>query len=91
MYQNRYKVKVLSGYRITIPMELRERFGIRVGQELTLVPGPGEIRVIISEEDPVFGMLGIAEGAKREEGDELFVKEVDEKIRRGWRNEVRGH
>ncbi|MHA1593895.1 MAG: AbrB/MazE/SpoVT family DNA-binding domain-containing protein [Candidatus Baldrarchaeia archaeon] len=90
MYQKRYKVKVLSGYRITIPMEVRERFGIKVGQELEMEVGPGEIKIVVSRDDPVFGMLGIAEGAVREKGDDLFAREVEEKLRRGRENEVRG-
>ena len=75
-------MKVLSGYRITIPKEIRERFNIKVGDELKLVVRGNTLNIVLSEEDPVMMLAGMAEGAEIVEGDELFLKEVEDKMRR---------
>ena len=82
MHSMEFKVKVLSGYRITIPKEIRERFNIKVGDELKLVVRGNTLNIVLSEEDPVMMLAGMAEGAEIVEGDELFLKEVEDKMRR---------
>jgi len=80
MVIQKYKVKVLNGHRITIPKDVRERLGIHVGDELELIVEGGKIILKLSDEDPVFMLLGLAEGAPTEElGDELFLKELKKK------------
>lgn len=38
-------MKITSKGQVTIPKELRERFGLLPGSEVEFVPGEGEIRV----------------------------------------------
>jgi len=76
------KVKVLSGYRITIPKEIRERMKIKVGQEVTITAKGGEIIIKVFEEDPVFSLLGIAEGAPRKSSDDIFLEEISKKVKK---------
>ena len=79
---NKYKTKVLSGYRITIPKEIREKFNIKIGDELEIVVESGRISIPIIKEDPVMMIAGIAEGAPTEtRGDELFLEELKRKIK----------
>ncbi len=79
MVNRKKKVKILSGYRVTIPKELRERFNLSVGQELEVEARGGEIVFRVSKKDPVFMILGIARGAEKKTGDELFVEELEKK------------
>ena len=82
MELNKYKIKVLSGYRITIPKEIREKFNIKVGDELEIVVESGRISIPIIKEDPVMMIAGIAEGAPTEiKGDELFLEELKRKVK----------
>ncbi len=78
----KFRVKVLSGYRITLPREIRERLGISVGDELTLVVKGNEISIIIDEDEPVMLMAGIASGSDETAGDEIFLEEVSRKTAR---------
>ena len=48
---NKYKTKVLSGYRITIPKEIREKFNIKIGDELEIVVESGKLLIPIIKED----------------------------------------
>ncbi|MEX2689243.1 MAG: AbrB/MazE/SpoVT family DNA-binding domain-containing protein [Candidatus Njordarchaeia archaeon] len=80
--KSKYKVKVLSGYRITIPEEIRKRMNIQIGQEVEIEPRGGEIIIRVSNIDPVFSILGIASGAKEKKGDEIFLEELKEKVDR---------
>ncbi|MHA1721755.1 MAG: AbrB/MazE/SpoVT family DNA-binding domain-containing protein [Candidatus Baldrarchaeia archaeon] len=84
MSLNKYKTKVLSGYRITIPKEVREKFNIKIGDELEIVVESGKILIPIIKEDPVMMLAGIAEGAPTEiKGDELFLEELKRKVKSG--------
>ncbi|MEM1554637.1 MAG: AbrB/MazE/SpoVT family DNA-binding domain-containing protein [Thermoproteota archaeon] len=80
------KVKILSGYRITIPEEVRKRFSLKEGDELELTVEGNKLVYKIRNlpEDPVIAMLGIASGAKRKlsEVEEAVAAEVEEKISR---------
>jgi len=78
----RRKVKVLSGFRITIPEDIRKRIGLKIGQELELEVKGGKIIIKIADEDPVFIMKGLAAGAKEKYGDEIFLEELKEKVER---------
>lgn len=80
------KVKVLSGFRLTIPDEARQQLMIKVGEELEfrmegnrLVYKAGDL-----PDDPVFTMLGLATGERRklDEFEEAVVEEIHEKLER---------
>lgn len=77
------KAKVLSGYRITIPKEIRERLGISIGDEVTIVIEGNRISIIFDEEEPVMLLAGIAEGVPEEKGDTISIKELETKLMRG--------
>ena len=81
-----YRVKVLSGYRITIPREIRSRLGVNIGDEVELKVESGRIILQLTDlpSDPVLEILGIAPGGrlKIEEAEEAVVKELEEKLRR---------
>ena len=81
-----YKEKVLSGYRITLPKKIRERFGIKIGDEVTIDVEDGKIVIKVKDlsEDPVMAMAGIAGKEEVRLGDyeESVIKELEEKDRR---------
>jgi bifunctional DNA-binding transcriptional regulator/antitoxin component of YhaV-PrlF toxin-antitoxin module len=83
------KVKVLSGYRVTIPEEARRRLPLSIGEELEFaIEGNRLIYKVKSlPEDPVFTMLGVAKGPQRRLGqvEEAVVNELEEKIKRSQR------
>ncbi|MEQ9716567.1 MAG: AbrB/MazE/SpoVT family DNA-binding domain-containing protein [Candidatus Asgardarchaeum sp.] len=77
----KFKVKVLSGYRIVIPKQIRDRLGIKQGDELELEVSEGNIIIKITGENPVFMMGGLAEGAPTDiPGDDLFIDELKRKV-----------
>ena len=82
-----YREKVLSGYRITLPKKIRERFGIKVGDEVIIDVENGKIVIKVKGvcEDPVLAMAGIAgkEKVKLKDYEESIIKELEEKFRRG--------
>ena len=82
MHQLTFKVRVLSGYRITLPKPIRERLGISVGDELTLVVRGNEISIVIDEEEPIMLIAGIVSGSEEIFGDEIFLEEIEEKMKR---------
>lgn len=80
------KVKILGGYRITIPEEVRRRYSLKEGDELELTVEGNKLIYKIKDlpEDPVITMLGITSGAKRRlsEAEEAVAAEVEEKMKR---------
>lgn len=83
------KVKVLSGFRLTIPEEARRRLPIKVGEELTFRLDGKRLVYMVEElpEDPVLGMLGLAKGEGRRlaEVENAVVSEIEEKLKRTQR------
>lgn len=80
----RYKVKVLSGYRVTIPKEVRERWGLRVGDEVEVVVEGSRLilRPLKLPSDPVLSMLGLAEEAELRSAEDAVIEELKEKLER---------
>ena len=80
------KVKVLSGFRVTIPEEARQRLQIKIGEELEFAVEGNRIVYKMKElpEDPVFAMLALARGRpqKLSEVEEAVVSEIEEKQKR---------
>lgn len=77
----KYKVKVLSGYRVSIPREVRSRFNIKIGDELDLEVKGGRLIISFTEESPLMMLAGIVEGAPSDVGgDELFLNELKGKL-----------
>ena len=83
MEKKKLKARVLSGYRITIPKEIRERLGISIGDEVTIIIEGNRISIIFDEEEPVMLLAGIAEGVPEEKGDTISIKELETKLMRG--------
>jgi len=89
MYLRRYKmyrVKLLTGYRITIPKEVRERWGLSVGDEMEIEVCGDKliIRPLKLPKDPVLMMAGIAEGEVIElkELEKAVLEEIEDKLKR---------
>ncbi len=80
------KVKILSGYRITIPEEVRRRFSLKEGDELELTVEGNRLiyKIIDLPEDPVISMLGITGGVERKLSgvEEAVTSELEEKMDR---------
>jgi bifunctional DNA-binding transcriptional regulator/antitoxin component of YhaV-PrlF toxin-antitoxin module len=80
------KVRVLSGFRLTIPEEARRRLPIRLGEELEFAVEGNRLvyKVKGLPEDPVFCMLGLARGPPQKlgEAEEAVIGEVEEKAKR---------
>lgn len=81
-----YKEKILSGYRITLPKKIRERLGIKIGDEVTIDVEDGKIVIKVKDicEDPILAMAGIAgkEKVKLKDYEESIIEELEEKIER---------
>jgi len=81
-----YKLKILSGYRISIPREVRERFGLKVGDEIYMEVSEGKIILKVKSipEDPVFSLIGLVgeEERKIKDVEKAVVEEVEDKISR---------
>jgi len=81
------KVRVLSGFRVTIPEEARSRLPIKIGEELDFTMEGNRLVYTVKElpEDPVFAMMGLARGKERElgEGEEAVIGEMKAKLERG--------
>jgi len=82
----KYKVKVLPGYKITIPKEVRERWNLKVGDEIEIMIEGSKLVLcpIKLIRDPVLGMLSIIgeEEIKLKESERAVIKELEEKLRR---------
>ncbi len=82
----RYKVKVLSGYRVTIPKEVRERWSLEVGDEVEITVEGSRLvlRPLKLPSDPVLAMLGIVEGEEIElkNFEKAVIEELEEKLKR---------
>ena len=82
-----YRVKVLSGYRVTIPRDVRSKLGVKVGDEVELRVEGGRIIIQVAglPSDPVLEMLGMASGGKQRIGgvEEAVIEELREKVERG--------
>ncbi|MHA1363071.1 MAG: AbrB/MazE/SpoVT family DNA-binding domain-containing protein [Candidatus Freyarchaeota archaeon] len=76
----KYKVKVLSGYRVSIPREVRARFNVKIGDELEMEVRGGQLIISLAKESPLMMLAGIAEGAPSDiSGDELLLGELKNK------------
>jgi len=53
-----------------------------VGDELTLVVRGNEISIVIDEEEPIMLIAGIVSGSEEIFGDEIFLEEIEEKMKR---------
>jgi AbrB family looped-hinge helix DNA binding protein len=65
-------VIISSKYRITIPREIREQFGIKPGHKVVFIPYENSLRmVIVSPIEDARGFLkGMNSNVEREEEDE---------------------
>jgi len=81
-----YKLKILSGYRISIPREVRERFGLKVDDEIYMEVSEGKIILKVKSipEDSVFSLIGlVGEGERKiKDVEKAVVEEVEDKISR---------
>ena len=77
------EVKVLEGYRVTIPKEARERLRIRKGDFLKFSIEGGKMILQSTKipESPTLKMLGLAAGHDKPL-EEALVEEVEEKLGR---------
>jgi len=80
------KVRVLSGFRVTIPEEARNRLPIKIGEELDFTVEGNRLIYTVKElpEDPVFAMMGLARGKERGlgEAEEAVIGEIKDKLER---------
>jgi len=80
------KVKVLSGFRLTIPEDARRRLPIKIGGEVEFTVEGNRLVYKVKElpDDPVFSMLGLVGGQRRKlsEAEEAVINEVEEKLKR---------
>jgi len=74
----KYKVKVLDGFRIAIPKQVRERLKIKKGDILELEVRSDKLIMNLSRESPVFILGGIAESAPTDiSSDKLFLDKIN--------------
>ncbi len=77
-----YRAKLTSKGQISIPKELRERFQLRVGEEVLLIPQDEGIIL-----KPGLNPMRRLRGVVREELDVNKASEFIRKTRREWRTE----
>ncbi len=77
-----YQAKITSKGQISIPKELRERFQLRVGEEVLLIPQ--EEGIVLK---PGLNPMRRLRGVLREELDVKKASEFIRKTRREWRIE----
>jgi AbrB family looped-hinge helix DNA binding protein len=65
------KVKVSPKGQVVIPKPLRDRFGIKEGEEVQVEESKRGILVIKSEENPLKSMTGLFEGKTAKSSTEL--------------------
>ncbi len=75
-----YQAKITSKGQISIPKELRERFQLREGEEVLLIPGD-EVIILKPGLNPMRRLRGVL----REEVDLNKASEFIRKTRREWR------
>ena len=72
-------VKVTRKYQVTIPKNIREELGIRIGDEIEFIKSKEGISIIkVSKEDEYHSVLEEAAGALRLDKEKL--KEIQESI-----------
>jgi len=82
-----WKVKILEKGRVTIPQKLRDRLGLKKGDEVKFLLEEGKIRLVTPrlEEDIVERTKGVLEGIEPEltpeELEEAFLTAVASKIK----------
>jgi len=82
-----WKVKILEKGRVTIPQKLRDRLGLKKGDEVKFLLEEGTIRLVTPrlEEDIVERTKGVLEGIEPElnpeELEEAFLTAVASKIK----------
>ncbi len=80
------KVKVLSGFRLTIPEDARQRLSIKIGEELAFAIEGNRLIYKVKElpDDPILSMLGLTgrEQRKLSEVEQAVVEEIEEKSKR---------
>lgn len=77
-----YQAKITSKGQISIPKELRERFRLREGEEVLLIPGD-EVIILKPGLNPMRRLRGVL----REELDMNKASEFIRRMRREWRVE----
>ncbi len=79
------EVKVIEGYRITLPVKYRERTGIKKGDKLKYEIKGEKLILSVKRgvDNPTKRLFGIAVGVSEDvKGDNLFLEEVKVKLRR---------
>jgi len=80
------KVKILSGFRLTIPEHARRRLPISIGEELDFTIEGNRLVYKVTDlpDNPVFSMLGIARGQlqRLSKVEEAVISEVEDKFKR---------
>jgi AbrB family looped-hinge helix DNA binding protein len=83
------KVKVSPKGQVVIPKPLRDRFGIKEGEEVQVEESKRGVLVMKSEENPLKAMTGLFEGKTRRSSTELvrdIRKESEARIKEAKKN-----
>ena len=77
----KYKVQILRGYTIKLPKQIIERLGVKEGDSIILTIEENEIVITRDPKDLLLSLLE-EEEAPYVTGDELFLEEVRDKLKR---------
>lgn len=70
--------------QVTIPKELREHMGLKPGDQVEFIPGPGRTVVVNPRNRPVSDLFGILKDRPRKRKEPLSVEEMEERLAMMW-------
>lgn len=76
--------RMTSKGQVTIPKEIREQLGLKPGDQVEFVPGPGRTVTVHPRNLPASAIFGILKDRPRKRKEPLSVEEMEEVLAAQW-------